>query len=63
MLFSIIEIINCVVVLKIAGMVIENAVVWVESGGIWVKVGVDGRGGWLEFRGMVRLRSLRLVVW
>jgi hypothetical protein len=33
-----------VVVLKIAGMVIENAVVWVESGGNWVKVGVDGQG-------------------
>ena len=31
-------------VLKIAGMVIENAVIWVESGGIWGKMGADGRG-------------------
>lgn len=51
------------VVLKIAGMVIENAMVWVESGRIWDRVGVDWWGGWLEFRGMVGLGSLRLVVW
>lgn len=51
------------VVLKIAGMVIENAVVWVESGRIWGKMGVDGWGGWLEFREMVGLGNLGLVVW
>lgn len=41
------------VVLEIVRTAIENAVVWVESGGIWDKLGVDEWGGWLEFRGLV----------
>lgn len=41
------------VVLKIARVVIENAVVWVESCGICGKVGVVEGGGWLEFRGLM----------
>lgn len=44
-------------------MATENAVVWVESGGVWGKVGIVGGGEWLEFRGLMWWESLGLVVW